>query len=238
MTTPTTAHQPIRRAALVAGIALLALAILAGLANFGVVENLVTEGDAEKTAQHIRDSQELFRFGVVGLLLAAILDVVVAWALLVVFKPVHEGIATLAAWLRAVYAGVFTVAIAQLAAVPPLLDAAERPQAYTTGQLHAEALLKINAFHEIWDAGLSLFGLHVVLLGYLAYKSGYVPRLLGVLLVIAGLGYLVDSLGAFLVPDYSLEAAMFTFVGEVALMIWLLVKGRHVTARKTSLVRK
>ncbi|MBB5961363.1 DUF4386 domain-containing protein [Planomonospora venezuelensis] len=220
-----TTDQPVRGVALVAGIALVAMAVLAGLANFGVVENLVTEGDAERTAQAVRGSEGLFRYGVAGLLLVAILDVIAAWALMVFFRPVHEGVATLAAWLRAVYAGVFTVAIAQLAGVPPLLDAAGHPRADTADRLHAEALMKIDAFHEIWDAGLSLFGLHLVLLGYLAYRSGHVPRPLGVLLAIAGLGYLVDSLGALLVPDLSLGAAVFTFVGEVVFMVWLLARG-------------
>ncbi|MGP3962133.1 DUF4386 domain-containing protein [Nonomuraea sp. 3N208] len=229
MTPLETAHQPIRRAALIGGIALVALAVLAGLANFGVVENLVTEGDAQRTAQNIREAEMLFRYGVAGFLVAAILDVVVAWALLVFFTPVHEGVATLAAWLRAVYAGVFTVAIAQLAGVTPLLGVAD-----TTGRLDADVLSKINAFHDIWDAGLSLFGLHLALLGYLAYKSRYVPRWVGVLVLIAGLGYLVDSLGRLLVPGSSIEAAMFTFVGEVVLMIWLLVKGGHVTVDEST----
>ncbi|GAA5051338.1 hypothetical protein HNP84_006479 [Thermocatellispora tengchongensis] len=222
MTTTETPHRPIHGAALVAGLALLGMAVLAGLANFGVVENLVTAGDAEQTARDIRASEGLFRLGVAGLLLVAILDVVAAWALMVFFRPAHEGLATLTAWLRAVYAAVFAVAIAQLAGVPALLGAAGHPQA------PAEALLKITAFHDIWDAGLTLFGLHLALLGYLAYISGYVPRLLGVLVAFAGLGYLVDSLGTFLVPGYALEAAVFTFVGEVALMVWLLAKGRRV----------
>jgi hypothetical protein len=223
MTASETTHQPIRRAGLTAGIALLAIAVVAGLANFGVLENLVTEGDAERTVRDMREAEGLFRYGVTGFLLAALLDVVVAWPLLVYFKPVNEGVATLAAWCRAVYGGVFIVAIAQLAAVPSLLGA--------TGVLPAEVLSKINAFDDIWKAGLSLFALHLALLGYLAYKSRYVPRWVGVLLVIAGLGYLVDSLGVLLVPGYSLDVAMFTFVGEPVLMIWLLVKGWNVARR-------
>ncbi|RVX38831.1 uncharacterized protein DUF4386 [Nonomuraea polychroma] len=230
MTTSETTHQPIRRAALIGGTALLVLAVLAGFANFGVLENLVAEGDAQRTAQNIREAETLFRYGVAGFLVVAVLDVVVAWALLVFFAPVHEGVATLAAWFRAVYAGVFTVAIAQLAGVPSLLGAADT----TGGRLDAEVLSKINAFHDIWDAGLSLFGLHLALLGYLAYKARYVPRLVGVLVLIAGLGYLVDSLGRLLVPGSSIEAAMFTFVGEVVLMVWLLVKGGRVTVDESA----
>ncbi|MFB4275940.1 MULTISPECIES: DUF4386 domain-containing protein [unclassified Nonomuraea] len=215
MTTSHPTPHHIRSAALVAGLSLLALAVLAALANFGVLERLVTPGDAARTAADIRAAEGLFRSGVAGLLLVAVLDVVAAWALLAFFRPAHEGIATLAAWLRAVYAGVFAVAIAQLAGVP--------------GADPAQASAKIDTFHDIWQAGLLLFGVHLVLLGHLAYRSGYAPRLLGVLLVIAGLGYLVDSLGVILVPGFAPTASMFTFVGEALLMLWLLIKGRNIT---------
>jgi len=75
------------------------------------------------------------------------------------------------------------------------------------------------------------FGVHLLLLGFLAFRSGYVPRVLGALLALAGLGYLVDSLGAFLSSGYSTEVAVFTGVGELVLMIWLLTKGRNIGSR-------
>lgn len=229
----TTPHQTMRTMGLVAGIALLAMAILAGFANFGVIEQIVTDGDAAKTAQDILASQGLFRAGVASLALVAVLDVIVAWALLVLFTPVHNGIASLAAWFRVVYAGVFLVAISQLVGVVPLVGDAGYVAAYSTEQRHAEALLKINAFQDIWNAGLILFGIHLLLLGYLAYTADFAPKWLGVVLAIAGLGYLVDSFGTQLVPDYSISVAMVTFVGEVLLMIWLLIKSRSITANDT-----
>jgi Domain of unknown function (DUF4386) len=73
--------------------------------------------------------------------------------------------------------------------------------------------------------------LHLVLIGYLAWKSGYVPRVLGVLLVIAGGGYLVGSSSALLVPGNSVNVAAFTFIGEALFMLWLLVKGRSATPK-------
>ncbi|MEU7580102.1 DUF4386 domain-containing protein [Streptomyces sp. NPDC041068] len=231
MTPPGGASLTVRDAALVAGTGILAMALLAVFANFGVLENLVTEDDAARTARDIRGSEALFRFGVVALFLVAVLDVVVAWALRVFFQPAHKGIATLAAWFRLAYAAVLLVAVAQLVgALPPAKDA-ESLGAYRADQLDAEALMRIDAFHDIWDAGLIFFGVHLLLLGYLAFRSGYVPRVLGVLLVLAGLGYLVDSLGAFLSSGYSTEAAVFTGVGELILMIWLLAKGRNVGSR-------
>jgi hypothetical protein len=62
--------------------------------------------------------------------------------------------------------------------------------------------------------GLILFGVHLLLIGHLAHRSGFMPKIFGVLLVIAGLGYLVDGFGAVLVQDYAISIGQFTFVGE------------------------
>ena len=234
MTTPTfttsNPHTTMRTSALVGGAALLALAVLSGWANFGVVEALITDGDAARTARDILAAKTTFRLGVVAMLLAAILDIVVAWALGEFFAPVDRGVATLAAWFRAVYAGIFIIAITQLAGALDVLQSTATSTASGDVQLQAEALRRIASFHLVWDTGLVLFGLHLVMLGYLAYRSGYVPRWLGVLLVVAGGGYLVDSLGALLAPDSLPEVAVFTFGGEVLLLVWLLIRGRTVDA--------
>ncbi|MEV0261137.1 DUF4386 domain-containing protein [Streptomyces sp. NPDC050617] len=224
--------RDMRRAALAAGIGILVMAALAVFANFAVVEHLVTEGDAERTARDIRASDAMFRSGVAALALVAVLDVIVAWALLTFFAPVHKGVSTLAAWFRLAYAAVLMVAASQLAGVPSLAAADGHAGPQGADQRHVEALMKVDAFHDVWDTGLILFGFHLLALGYLAYRSGYVPRILGVLLVIAGLGYLTDSFGALLSADYGAEVAMFAFVGEFVLMVWLLVKGRNVTAEE------
>jgi len=83
----------------------------------------------------------------------------------------------------------------------------------------------VDAYNTIWLVGLIFFGVHLVLIGYLAYRSGYMAKVFGILLVVAGLGYLVDGFGTVLVPNYSINVAGFTFVGEAALMFWLLIKG-------------
>jgi hypothetical protein len=90
---------------------------------------------------------------------------------------------------------------------------------------------RIRAFDDIWHAGLILFGIHLMLIGYLTYRSAFAPRIIGILLVVAGLGYLTDSFGVVLIPDYPVSIAQFTFVGEAALMCWLLIKGRRVSVR-------
>jgi hypothetical protein len=206
------------------------MAVLAGVANFGAIEGLVTDGDATKTATDITASAGFFRLGIAAMVVVVILDVVVAWALMTFFGPVHKGVARLAAWLRLAYAAIFAVAISQLVGALHLLGNAQYLTTFTVDQRHTEALLKIQTYEDIWQVSLALFGLHLVLIGYLAYKSGFVPRILGVLLVIAGAGYLVDSFAGVLVAGYSISVAVVTFVGEPLLMVWLLVKGRNLRA--------
>lgn len=116
---------PLRTFALIAGVGLLLMAVLAGIANFGAIEGLVTKDDATKTAHDILASQEAFRFALLALVFVAILDVVVAWALFGFLKPVHEGLSRLAAWLRVAYAAVFAVAISQLVGALHLLGNAD-----------------------------------------------------------------------------------------------------------------
>ena len=83
----------------------------------------------------------------------------------------------------------------------------------------------LKAFQSIWDMALILFGFHLLVLGYLAFKSGYVPQWLGVFLLLASVGYIVDGLGKTLSSGYNLNIAQFTFIGEVLQIFWLLWKG-------------
>jgi hypothetical protein len=121
------------------------------------------------------------------------------------------------------------VAISQLVGVPRLLGNDDYLAAFGADQLQAQALLRVNAFTDIWDAGLFLFGLHLLGIGYLAYRSRYVPKLLGVLLGIAGFGYVFDSSVAVLSSNPAIEVATFTFIGEFLLAPWLVIWGRRLT---------
>ena len=72
------------------------------------------------------------------------------------------------------------------------------------------------------------FAIHLVLVGYLAYKSGYIPKLVGILLVIAGLGYLIQNLGPYLFPEANLGLVSITLLGELFFMFWLLIRGPRI----------
>lgn len=205
--------RPLRRASLTAGIALALVIVFALFGAYGAVGRLVTPGDAGRTAEDILGSEGLFRLGIASLFLVVILDIIVAAALFTVFEPVNRSLSTMAAWFRATYAAVYLVAISQLVVALGLLGDPD------------QALRAIDAYDTVWHVGLILFGVHLLLLGLLANQSDFMPRIFGILLVVAGLGYLADGFGAVLVPDYSINISQFTFVGEATLMLWLLIKG-------------
>ena len=209
-----------RRASWVGGISLLLIAVLAGVGNFGALTPLITPGNAVATAADIANAEPQFRVGVLCMLLAALLDVVVAAALLRILEPVDRMIALTAAWFRIAYAAVFVVAISQLASVPSLL---ENPDL---------ALNAVEAYNTTWRIGLILFAAHLLLVGYLAFRASFVPRWLGILVSIAGIGYLVDGVGTIVVADYVPTISTVTFIGEVALIGWLLWKATR--ARRTA----
>ena len=147
--------RSLRTASLIAGLGLALIVVLAPLGNFVAVQPLITPGDAAKTAQDILNSEALFRWGIASLILTAVLDMIVAVALLVVFEPVSRGVSMMAALFRVAYTAVFLVAISQLVVALGLLR--DPPQ----------AMRAIDAYNTIWLVGLIFFGIHLVLIGYL-----------------------------------------------------------------------
>ena len=218
--------QQLRTASVTAGLALALMTVVAPLSAFGAIDALVVPGDAARTVQNIADSPSLFRLGAAGLVLVVILDVVVAIGLLTLFRPVSRGVAIMAAAFRLVYAAVYLVAIVQLVLALGLLGDP------------ALAMRAIDAYDAIWHVGLVLCGAHLVLIGYLAYRSGYMAKVFGILLVVAGIGYAVDAFGAVLVAGYALDVGRFTFVGEAALIFWLLIKGSRKDFRRSETDRE
>lgn len=221
----------LRKASLVAGFGLLIMTIAAIFAEYFTRRSLIVVGDATATANNILAKETLFRTGIFAYLI--VMDIVVAWALYVFLKPVNKSLSLLAGWFRMVYATIFGISLFDLITVLNLLNGSDYLKVFGKNQLHAQAMLSLNAFSDGWTIGFVFFGLHLGLIGYLVLKSDYIPKYLGILLMIAGLGYLVDSLGKLLLPNYNVTIAMFTFIGELLLMFWLLIKGvkiQHVQA--------
>ena len=228
-----------RRVALTAGIGLLLMAVLAPFAYFFVLQGMVEPADAVATVDNITASEGLFRIGIAAWLVVIALDVVVAWALYVLLRPVNEALAVLVAWLRLVYTAIFAIAVANLFDVAQLLGGAEG-SALGPDQLQAQVMSSIASFENGWDIGLAVFGLHLLGLGVLLIGSSIFSKVLGALVIVAGGGYLVDSMGEILIPGYAVSLAVFTFVGEVLLIVWLFwiaIKGFRSGSESPSMSR-
>jgi hypothetical protein len=226
-----------RTASLVAAIGLLSMAILAPFAQFGVLASLIVPTDAAATTANIADSPGLFGAAVAAFLVVAILDVAVAWGLYVVLRPVNERVALLVAWLRVAYAVGFAYALLNLVGIAQLVNDASAAS-LQADQLHAQVATSVTAFRSGWDVALTIFGLHLVGLGGLLYRSVAFPRFLGALVILAGVGYVADSFGRIFLPGYALTISTFTFVGEALLIVWLfklaIGGSRSLERRRTS----
>lgn len=150
----------------------------------------------------------------------------VGWALYVVFRPINRSLSLLAAVLRITYATLLAAAVTNLVSALQLVSGTDFLKAFGTNQLQAQMMVWLSAFQSGWDLSLFIFGLDLLILGSLLLtQSGAVLRVIGILLIVAGLGYAIDSAGTLFVPNYSLTVGTYTFVGEPLLMIWLLWKG-------------
>jgi hypothetical protein len=199
------------KAALIAGLGLLILALAAPFAELDAYPRLGIPGIVAETVQNILANKTLFTSAIVGYLIAFLCDVWVAWALYVLLKPVDENLSLLTAWFRLVYTVIALVALLDLVTVSGLLSASNSLAGSQPDQLYSQVMLLLTTFRSHWYFGLFFFGIHLGLLGYLVFRSNYIPKILGVLLIIAGLGYLLSDLKPFLFPAINLDFAEYTF---------------------------
>ncbi len=218
----------VNQSAIIAGIGLILMTILGPVANFMIVQGLIVPGDAAGTVANITASMGTFRLGIVLFLAIALLDILVAWALFIFLIPVNKDLSLLTAWLRIIYATMLLVSLFFLLRVLLILDGAGSLNDFTAGQQNSMVLLSVEVFNSGWAFGLIIFGFHLLLLGYLFFKAGFMRKILGILIILAALGYIIDGLGKVLSENYHLTISMYTFIGEVVLLFWLLIRGRKV----------
>ena len=193
-----------------------------------VPSNLIVQGDAATTAANIMASESLFRLSIVSALFVQIIQILLVIVLYKLLKPANRNHA-----LLMVIFALAAVPIAMLNefnqfAALILLSGADYLTAFETDQLHAQMMLFLDLHeHGIYIAQI-FWGLWLFPMGYLVFKSEFLPKILGVLLMIGCFGYLIDSFVTFLLPDYEINTALFTSWGELLLPLWLLIKGVNV----------
>jgi len=187
----------------IGGILYLFIIVAALFGEVVVRGRLIVRGDAAATANNILGSETLFRVGLAGEMLTCVCDVALAMILYVLLKPVSKNLALLAAFFRLTFVGIYGVAKLFEIAALVVLGRADDLKAFEPQQLHALAYMWLSVHGHGYGVSLLFFGFCCVLFGYLIHKSGYLPRIIGVLLVIGGLGYVVFSLAQMLAPAFA-----------------------------------
>lgn len=220
-----------RRAARIAGAGYVALFVLAIFANFFVFEEMLVAGDPAATAANIAEAPGLFKLGIVAFVAVFVIDVVVAWALFVVFRDRDRDLSLLSAWFRLAYTVMLGVGVVFLAQALQLVAGDGFLGGLDAAGLQAQALVALDMFDTAWLVGLVAFGLHLVLLGALLIRSQHAPRLLAALLIVAGGAYVVDTGAHLMLSNYEQYSSAFlvmvaipSVIAEGWFGLWLLLK--------------
>ena len=223
-----------KRLARIAGLLYIAVGILGAFAFAAVYSAMYVAGDAAATARNLVSNAGLVRVGVAADLIQVTVWVFLAMTLYVLLRHVSGYAARAMVVLVTIGASLSFVNI--LFEFQGMRIATDPGYAAAAGTAGTDALvmLMLDLQHYGYLIAGIFFGLWLVPLGYLAFKSGMFPKFLGIVLVVAGIGYLFDTLTAFVVPDFSTPvhavAALLGIVAEVSLLAYLLIKGVRTPA--------
>ena len=211
-----------KRLARIAGFLYLIVGIFGGFAVGYVTPMLYVPGDAATTAGNVVANSGLVRIAVLADLLQATVFVFLGMTLYLLLRHVHKNAATAMVILVVIAATIMCLdKVFQFAALRVAGDASYAAAFGVTGS-NALVLLLLDIHHYGYLIAQIFFGLWLVPLGYLAYKSGMFPKALGIVLIVAGVSYLVDMLAAFVVPDFARQIHGFLAIPPTIAEIWML----------------
>jgi hypothetical protein len=217
----------------IGGVLYLIIIVAGMFGELFVRGKLIVSGNATATATNIMAHELLWRIGIACDLVMHICDVPLMLIFYVLLRPVNKNLALLAVLFNLVQTAVLVANKLNLLWAMFLLGSADYLKAFEPHQLHALSYLAIKSHGYGFGMGLIFFGFECLVVGYLIFRSGYLPRILGVLMQIAGLCYLTNSFALIIAPAFAdrLFPAILvpSFIAELSLCLWLLVKGVNVT---------
>jgi hypothetical protein len=215
----------LQRYARIAGVAMLLTIVFGGLGEAYVPGQIIVSGDAATTAAHLAAKATLFRLGFASYLVEGICDVALCVFFYILLKPVNRNLALLSAFFG--IASMVTYAVAESSYYAALaMSNSAGIEAFTVDQRNALGYLALRIFGTIATLFLTLYGIASIIRGYLIFKSGYLPKFLGILLMIGGVGFFLRTWSYLLAPSYSSGLLLVPMaVAGVPLMLWLLIRG-------------
>ena len=219
----------LRQAALIAGLGYVVIFVF----GYGNVrrEKLNVRGDPAATASNIVASESRFRVGVASWIVVLVADVIVAWALYIFLKPVSDELSLLTAWFRLINVAVAAIAVVNLLSVLDVLTGDADTEGLRADLRIAQSRRLLSSYDFGFNVAFVFFGLHILGLGYLIVRSESIPTVLGILLLVASVGYLIDSFACILSSSYGnneahkLVFAVPAIIAELSLTVWLLIWG-------------
>jgi hypothetical protein len=217
-----------KKTARIAGLLYLVNAITGFFGIVYVPGKLVVSGSATATANNILASEGLFRVGIVSELICAVEYVFLLWVLYRLFSGVNKTQASLMVILGLAFIPIMCVNVLNEIAALTLLRGADFLSVFDRRQLESMAMLFLDLHRYGYIIGW-IFGIWLFPVGVLVFRSGFLPRIVGVLLIAAGFGYLADSLTPLLLPNYADVVGRFASIlltlGEPVFILWLLIRG-------------
>lgn len=235
MTTTSNSINNQRLSAIIAGISLLIMTLAAFFSYGYVHSSLVVSSDPVATFKNIQASRMLFQLEILGWIIIIITDILVSWGFYIFLKPINSKYSLLACLFRLIYTGILAIAVSFLVRVNIIVNAYTSMNTGALQQTPSQVMTSISAFESIWSIGLIIFGIHLVLIGFVALKAKYIPKFFSYLLIIAGLSYILLHILNGFFPHFEtantiLETILSIpmFIGEIGFGIWLLFNGRKI----------
>ena len=220
-------NKSIGRAGKTVGIGLAIMFVFGILADSVIMPRIIKWQDVLQTSNNIIANEQMFRIGILSYWGDMLVNVLIAFALYILLKPVNNILAILSAGFRLIYVIIRSTALINLVKVLVII----KPEGIVLSEISAKVMHLLEADKAVYSYALIFFGFHVLFTGYLIVKSGYIPKILGLLLIIAFIGYQVYCMAFIFDTDFARRENMYKlilgipgFLSEFSLCLWLLIK--------------
>src|SRR5712692_4507116 len=218
----------VQRYARIAGVLFLLSMVAGGFGEAYVPSKLIVSGDAAATVANLRNFDLLYRLGFASFLIESLCDITLVLILYALLKPVSKELSLLAAFFGLIGTALFAFAELFYFA-PPLILGRAYLNTFTPDQLNSLALLSLKFYGYAGMIFTAYYGIAWIVRSYLIFRSGYLPKFLGVLMAIGGVGFVVRNFLLILAPAYASDVLlMLMFPGGLIMTVWLLWKGVDV----------
>src|SRR5439155_14058540 len=216
----------VQRYARIAGALFLVSLVAGGFGEAYVPSKIIVSGDAAATAAKITNFGFLYRLGFAAFMTESLCDITLVLIMYALLKPVSRELSLLAAFIGLVGTALFAFAELFYFAPPLIIGGAGYLKTFSPDQLNSLALLSLKFYGYAGMIFTAYYGMSWIIRACLIFRSGYLPKFLGVLMAIGGLGFVVRNFFLILAPAYAPGGLLLLmFPGGLLLTAWLLLKG-------------